>query len=277
MPSRPHLRQNGFTLVEMIMVIVIMGAIGATVAVFMRSPVDAYVDTARRAALTDVADTTVRRISRDLSRALPNSVRSPSPQCVEFIPTRTGGRYRAGPDAGIVGDQSAAVLDFTLADTSFNLLGRNTDLPADQQIRAGDVVVVYNLGIPGADAYAGDNTAPVLGITSGVESTLTIGAKQFPLVSAASRFQVIPGDEKIVSFVCSGNRLLRSSNHAYGNSCPTSGATVAVLATNVDTCSFSSSAPDLQRNALVRLTLRLKNTGDEGLSLYHEIHISNTP
>ena len=88
---RPH----GFTLIELVMVIVVMGVIGATLAAFMRKPVDAYFDTARRAALTDVADTAVRRISRDIGGALPNSIRNPSSSCIEFIPTRTGGRYRA--------------------------------------------------------------------------------------------------------------------------------------------------------------------------------------
>jgi prepilin-type N-terminal cleavage/methylation domain-containing protein len=90
-------RQRGFSLIELVMVIVILGVVGATVAVFMRKPVDAYVDTSRRAALSDLADTAVRRIARDVRRALPNSVRNPSNQCIEFIPTRTGGRYRPRP------------------------------------------------------------------------------------------------------------------------------------------------------------------------------------
>ena len=67
--------QHGFTLIEAIMVITITGIIAAVVAIFIRQPVDAYLDTARRAALTDIADTTARRIGRDLQGALPNSVR----------------------------------------------------------------------------------------------------------------------------------------------------------------------------------------------------------
>ena len=274
---RPPSAQQGFTLIELVMVIVIMGVIGATLAVFMRAPVDAYLDSGRRAALTDLADTAVRRIAHDIARALPNSLRTPSTQCVEFIPTRTGGRYRAEPDSGVVGNQAAAVLDFTVSDTSFNMLANNASLPAEQRIVANDVVVVYNLGVPGADTYAGDNSSVVAGVTAGTESTISIAAKQFPLASGSNRFQVVPGNEKIVSFVCSGGRLLRSSDHAYANSCPTSGTTVAVLANNVSACNFVYNGSDLQRNGLVQMTITLTDSSGDSISLYHEVHVSNTP
>ena len=274
---RPPIAQQGFTLIELVMVIVIMGVIGATLAVFMRAPVDAYLDSGRRAALTDLADTAVRRMARDIARALPNSLRTPSTQCVEFIPTRTGGRYRAEPDSGVPGNQAAAVLDFTVSDTSFNMLANNASLPAEQRIVANDVVVVYNLGVPGADAYAGDNSSVVAGVTAGTESTISIAAKQFPLASGSNRFHVVPGNEKIVSFVCSGGRLLRSSDHAYANSCPTSGATVSVLANNVSACNFVYNSSDLQRNALVQMTITLTDSSGESVGLYHEVHVGNTP
>ena len=45
----------GFTLIEMVMVIVITGIVAAMVAVFIRQPIDAYVATARRAELTVLA------------------------------------------------------------------------------------------------------------------------------------------------------------------------------------------------------------------------------
>ena len=267
----PASAQRGFTLIEMVMVIVILGVIGATVAVFMRKPVDAYVDTARRAALSDLADTAVRRMARDIQRALPNSIRNPGNQCVEFIPTRTGGRYRAQTTAAGGGD----ILDFSAADTSFGVFGNLAAVPAEQQVRAGDVVVVYNLGIAGADAYAGDNTAVVTSVASAAESTIGIASKLFPLASGGNRFHVVPGDEKIVAFVCSGGKLYRSSNHAYGNSCPTAGA--AVLADRVASCNFVYNDSDLQRNALVQMTMVLTDSAGESVSLYHEVHVSNTP
>jgi len=133
----------------MIMVIVITGIIGGMVAVFLKAPIQQYVDVARRADMTDIADTALRRIGRDLRLALPNSVRvtgvcgGPGTTCfIEFLPTTGGGRYRAALAATA---PLGNMLDFTnAADNSFDVLGPPVTA------NAGDFLVIYNLGIPSA-------------------------------------------------------------------------------------------------------------------------------
>ena len=284
-------RQRGFTLVELVMVIVLMGVIGGMVAVFMKSPIDAYVAGGRRAALTDVADTVVRRMARDIQRALPNSIRSAGDQCVEFIPTKAGGRYR---EAG------SGALDFTTAVTSFNMLGSNDVLPADQKIANGDLVAIFNLGISGADAYAADNTSAisadpgVAGTPPETAITLEIAGKKFPFESPSRRFHVIASDEQVVRYVCVGAAGLtdldangRGKGTLYrqvlalplaASACPSTAPTAAaaVMAKNVSACSFDYSGPDLQRNALVSMTLSITDSS-ETVSLRHDVHVSNEP
>lgn len=282
------------------MVIVLMGVIGGMVAVFMKNPIDAYIAGGRRAALTDVADTVVRRMARDIQRSLPNSIRSAGNQCVEFIPTKTGGRYRV--DTGGGGDK----LDFTTADVSFNMLGNNdgTALPSDQKIANADVIAIFNLGITDADAYAGDNTSVIstAPTTTGTpkETIITIesGGKKFPFESPAKRFHVISGSEQVVRYVCIGAagitdldangrgkgilyRQVLALPLAASTTCSTTAMSTSVLsatvmATNVSACNFDYSGSDLQRNALISMTLSVTDSS-ETVSLQHEVHVSNEP
>ena len=52
--------QTGFTLIELVMVIVILGAVGSMASVFMKGPIDAYFASSRRAALAGASATTRR-------------------------------------------------------------------------------------------------------------------------------------------------------------------------------------------------------------------------
>lgn len=285
--------QRGFTLIELVMVIVILGVIGGMVAVYMKGPIDAYFASARRAALTDVADTTVRRMARDLHKALPNSVRTPGGLCVEFIPTKTGGRYRA--------DDSTAGLAIGVPDGSFNMLGRNSSpVPVDQRIAQNDVIVVYNLGVPGADAYANATpnrttvrAAPTESAAP-IETTIPITTATFTLGSGSNRFHVVPGAEQVVGYVCTGvgtnasgqgtgtlTRYVATLPYAIAATCPAAVVagnitSVSPLATRVSACSFDYTGSDLQRNALVRIAVAVTDS-NETVSLYQEVHVNNTP
>jgi MSHA biogenesis protein MshO len=264
-----------------------LGVIASVASVFIRGPIDAYVDGARRAGLTDSADTAMRRIARDIRKALPNSTRivpNPDPlslttNCLEFIPTKTAGRY----SSIVPGD-----LNFAAADLSFNMLGLNSDLPADQQIKNNDWIAVYNLGVTGANAYAGDNTSRV---TSVDEATINIDSKQFPLASGSKRFYVIPAAENIVSYVCDANNNLRRMVRPFdpddldlpADYCTSQGDLIdsPILASNVASCEFSDGFTvlqpnDLQRNEPVRLTITFTDSG-ESISLYHQVSENNWP
>lgn len=289
-------RLHGFTLVEMIVVIVITGIIGGIVAIFIRAPVQGYVDSARRAELTDIADTALRRISRDLRLALPNSVRvrnAAGNPCVdgsvacylEFIPTIGGGRYRDSTDNVGVGD----ILDFSVADTSFEVLG------AIPPVAAGDQIVVYNLGIPGADAYAGNtlathNRRAVSGVVGNVISITSANALPFDScaydaagnVVGGCRFQVV---QTPVTYACipaaggAGGTLTRWQGYAIqaGQPIALPGGTSSVMATNVSACTFTYDANVVaQRSGLVTMHLTITEQG-ENVSLYNATHVSNLP
>ena len=269
--------QRGATLIELIMVIAILGVIAAVASVFIKGPTDAYVDSARRAALTDAADTAMRRMARDIRKALPNSARIPNTQCLELIPTKTAGRYRALVDAS----PSSDILNFVTSDSSFNILGDNKELPAGQQIEAGDIVAVYNLGVSGANAYTGDNTSLVTAVDYGddKETTIAIVSKPFPIASGGKRFYVIPAAENIVAYVCDDDGNLRRTVRTFADAdatCPVDGPILASNVSNVAPCKFIHDVSDLQSNEPVQLTITFTDSG-ENISLYHQVYENNWP
>ncbi|BBP01370.1 prepilin-type N-terminal cleavage/methylation domain-containing protein [Sulfuriferula nivalis] len=258
-------QHRGFTLIEMIVVITITGIIAAVVATFIRAPIQGYLDSANRAALTDVADTAVRRIGRDLHLALPNSVRITSAGGItylEFLLTSGGGRYRI--------DTPGNPLDFTTADTSFDVLGPPVSMTAGAQ----NLLAIYNLGISGANAYNGDNTSAI----SAAGNTVTFAYKLFPFDSPSHRFQII---QYPVTYACdtTAGTLTRYWNYPININQPTSftGGSSALLAKNVSLCSFSYDQQVItQRAGLVAISLQLTQNG-ESVNLYDEVHVSNAP
>lgn len=281
--------QQGFTLVEMIMVIVITGIIGGMVAMFLRAPIQQYMDVSRRADMTDIADTALRRVGRDLRLALPNSVRvrgaiSGAGSCnsteacfIEFLPTTGGGRYRAG--AG--GDE----LDFSSdTDTTFDVLsagGQGVD------VANGDSIVIYNLGIAGADAYEGSNRRSAAapfgnGLTNIVFNPA--GAR-FPFSSPGYRFHVISTP---VTYACDGLgnlwrywnyniQLAQTSADSIAELDVLPNVQKALLATNVNRCTFTYDPVVVaQRSGLVTVNLSITEDG-ETVTLYSATHVSNVP
>lgn len=270
--------ENGFTLIEMVMVIAITGIIASIVAVFMRAPIEGYFDAAARAEITDTADTALRRVGRDLRLALPNSVRVAGAGTVlEFLSTRTGGRYRAQAD--VPGDDA---LNFDAADTSFDVLG-----PALTGMAAGDQIVIYNLGIPGADAYEGNTAAThnrrsYNGGTGTVNKITITSANPFPLESPGRRFQVV---DTPVTYICDGaGNLWRYWGYPIQSAQPSTiaaldgliGVAKALLAQNVSACQFAYNAGVTERNGLVAMQMAITQNG-ESVNLHHQVHVSNLP
>ncbi len=281
--------QRGFTLVELIMVIVIMGVVGGMVSVFMRGPIDAYISGGRRAALTDTADTTVRRIARDLHKALPNSLRDcpVGTNGLEFVPTRTGGRFRAEGSGALVRDGTTPVFSFNMLGDYANFAG--APVPVYQQIAVNDLIVIYNLGPgqTGADVFAASNAnyaaVTSVGLVSSNETQISITQTVFAeVLKDATRFQVVPWQEQMVAYVCSGTTLYRTASTTLTPMARCRTTEAPMIATNVDCANTSFTVSDsgnaLNRNALVSMRLTLQDSSTtESVTLQHEVHVDNTP
>lgn len=267
--------QRGFTLIEMVLVITMLGALLALGGVFIIQPFQAYEDVARRARLVDVAETAMMRMTRETRMALPNSVRIDSNgtrYALEFLATATGGRYRQQVDATGAGDP----LDRTLAADSFDVLGG-----LQGAVAAGMQLVIYNTGDAGRDAYNGDNIAPITAVGAASLSFDKGSAPAFPADSPQARFYVVTGP---VSFVCdaSTGKLWRYANYGIQATQPVSdvalGGAGALLADNVSNCgtAFTYNDGGGSRNGLVTFRLTITEDG-ETVSLLQQAHVLNIP
>lgn len=294
-PVRSRKAQRGFTLIELIVVMVVTGILAGSMVVFFRPALEIYLAEGRRARLTDLADTAVRRMSRDIRLAVPNSIRSPNAQCFELVPTSTGGRYRLGPDT--IWDSAnpaapSAWFDGTSAVTALDVLSPLSATPV-----AGDWLVIDNQNT--SDIYSGSNRAAIQAVGAPPNATLgyhriTLSAsKQFPIGYDGGRFLVVPNAQNAVFYVCSGagvdaegsgtGILYRFANYGYNAAapaaCPTPVAgTTPVLATKVKSCSFiyTPNQGATQQSGFVWMKLEIAEQ-NEPIAMVQGTHVDNVP
>jgi MSHA biogenesis protein MshO len=289
---------RGFTMVEMIVVIVVTAIIAATLAVTIRPTIDAYSAVKGRADLTDQADAAMRRIVRDVRSAIPNSLRSSNTSCFELIPAKTGGRYRMAADA--INDSPAgcdtpsntcsAPLDPSQNTAIFDSLSTLSPAPA-----VGDWVVVNNQN--SNDVYDGLNRSAITAISTPAPLAsqgahrITINSIQFSVGYDGGRFQVVDNNQKAVFFVCantgldaSGNgtgTLYRLKNYGFnssnGSTCPaTTGGDV--LATKIKSCSFlyNPNQGATQQSGFLAMDIEISRN-NETAHLSVGAHVNNVP
>ncbi len=268
-------QQAGFTLIELIIVIVLGAIVASMTTSILTLPINAYVDSARRASLTNTAESALNRMQRDIRAALPNSIRiSADGKTLELLHTIDGGRYRKL----LASDGSGDRLDFSLADTGFDVLGELQNFATITLDR--DLVVVYPLASAGNNPYAGDNT--VIMTSSSTANHINFLPYQFPLKSPQQRFFII---DTPVTYHCDlsatqreNKLLMRYEGYAIQSTQTIPPATGGALQANyINDCLFSYNSGSNTRSGLVTLTMSLKDKSGESVRLTHQVHVSNQP
>jgi MSHA biogenesis protein MshO len=287
--ARARCFHGGFTLVELVTVILILAILGAVSARFVTQPLEGLVEQERRARLVDRAAATLDRMSREIRLAVPNSIRvTADRRGVELLRSRDGGRYRRA-DTGGDGLSFAPGED----DRSFQTVGRLQDFGAvrpgaDCSTGDGDCLVLHNLGQPGADAYTLENVATVTGTAANVDVDGVVadritfqyfaGRTAFAIGPLAPyRFQVV---DSPVTFRCdpgAGGALERYDRYPITAAQPDPPpGTPHLLAEGVVDCRFDFGTATATRRALITLHITLEEAG-ERVSLVEQVHVPNLP
>jgi MSHA biogenesis protein MshO len=288
MPARAG--QAGFTLVELVIVIVLSTIVVSFMSMFVSGPVSGFMDQSRRVALVDSADGALRRIGRDVRRALPNSIRTRSSGGVvalELLSTVDGARYRTQPPGG-----PEQILDFADEDDSFDAVAPFTQVQKPFR-STGHYLAIYNVGVPGADAYelanvitpaATEIAIDADGLTG--EDRVTVAPPfRFAHDSPTRRVYLVDGP---VTYLCDSvaGTLMRYAGYAIAADQAArathgdllgAGATPSLMANRIASCAFAYTPGTAERAGLVSLQFTVGAQTGERVSLVSQVHVDNVP
>ncbi len=268
MIKNPISRHAGFTLIELIAVLVILGIVAGIGSKFLVSTVDSYDAVQKRSKLVNKGRLVIEQITRQIRLALPNSVRvSGTGNCVEFMPVVAGTNYlSAVPDAqnGVAATTTINTAPFTLGLGSANHVA----------VGALDNTEVYATGSPNARV--------------GLASLVGAGPYTGVNLSSSHRFIRNSVSERIfiaddpIRFCLIGTTLLQYSGYgllttALTDSAPGSGATTVMaeaIGTSVQAFTLSPGTEDVNTALSVSLNF---SQNDQQATFTQDILVRNVP
>jgi len=279
-------KAKGFTLIELIIVIVLLGIVGTFSFNYLGFGAKIFSDSVGRDQLLNQSRFAVERLSRELSNALPRSVRvrsADAQRCIEFVPIISSSSYvqlpRPGPTASL-----PFVGVTPLLEPGKSIINQYLYVYATNKSH------IYNPNSNRRKVIA--NSSQNLD-NSGLSDISFSGSPTFITGSPALRFFIT---EQPVSWCLSDDgELERFSTYGFFVTQPTRSSLVtsaglgnaayeimAQLLHNglneSDQFPFRVFEATLQRNSLVQLDLRFGRANDsEPLRIQHEVFVPNVP
>ncbi|QFI39742.1 type II secretion system protein [Moritella marina ATCC 15381] len=258
-------KQAGFTLVELVTVIILLGVVGTFSSRFIADNVVLYQSSVNQNERLNDARFVLNRMAKELDSAIAFSVRVDG-SCMSFVPFNAAGQYLNSVAREI--DPIQLIMD----PVSRKLGGDATGTFVDQRISVLTTSAADFYDIP---EVADDSIATIQSyIASGSQATLTL---DYPLDrdSAASRYFIA---ESKVRYCLSAGQLRRSQvllTESFPLLISTSGV---LMADNLSTESSMSLTNASQfSNAILELDFRFLLRDGNEIKFEHQVVMSNVP
>ncbi|MCP1338716.1 prepilin-type N-terminal cleavage/methylation domain-containing protein [Idiomarina sp. M1R2S28] len=274
------MKVKGFTLVELIIVIVLLAVISTFTFRFVGIGAEMYATGASRLQLLEQSRFAVERITRELRNSVPNSARvTNGNQCLEFVPVKAAGTYYDAPFSS----SSSASLDFVSLSTGWDEIVDDETSTASLVYPLYDRLFIYatqaiyiyqdESSFPRRWAKVEDDTTRESALTDLELEPDSYFAQKSPL----RRMYV---GKPPVRFCVEGTQLIRYSNYGWEN--PPDGDDGVVISEHLmnsssGAISFRVINAELMRNNVVHIFLEYQSPNAEPLFFNQKIHIPNAP
>lgn len=256
-------RCGGFTLIELIIVIVLLAVVSTISVRFVVLSTQGSIDTSARQQRALASAVISEQISRALREAMPQSVRTVTlggNECLEWMPILSASNYLSLP--------------VTEAGSQFEIVPL-----ADAAVNSGRIVVYpYPSTI---DLYDSATPSPGnISLIADIDDTtvdFAPGTHQFLQSSPRKRFFVV-GDP--IALCPAGSFLHRYGNYGIDENGPDSSDPRQVLAANLvpGSVSFEFTNANVSRSAVVAFSFEIADPqSDETLKISQEVQIRNVP